>query len=498
MRIVDVRERKPYSKSELKVLLKISEGKLTNIIRALKLFNILKITKNRSEEAELSDLSNLDNVIVAESEVSDNCAYVFSYVGIIMIEGFLIRCYPKYLFSYDYLNDDREKVNTLKQVLKVLQKYNTNNQSISLFDSSESHSPFGRLAMIIALLDDYFQNGIYSNNMKVMEFNGTGEINWDRTINQTQPIWHKENPYYINLYTRKNIINNNDFMQRLHACLLNVCSKELSSFSLDDLLDIGVVGLPDSEYKLEDLGDTDYILNQIDNEIGIQFNTRKQNLLLLMAALVRHLSRSNNNDTIDFFGTTSFHTVWEKVCAEVFDNQLMTSLSLLPLRQPVQLPDNVQDVNAKNLKEIIEKPVWQGEDGSTRFEVLAKDTLIPDLISIDYKSDRYIFCILDAKYYTIHLNRKDVKYQPGIGDINKQYLYQLAYKSFIEKNNIKSVKNCFLMPTESNKINKVGTVHMNMLDILGLEPIQVREIPASLVFDYYLKGSKIPLSELSL
>ena len=32
------------------------------------------------------------------------------------------------------------------------------------------------------------------------------------------------------------------------------------------------------------------------------------------------------NDGISMFGTTAYHAVWEKVCAEVFDNKLNTTL----------------------------------------------------------------------------------------------------------------------------------------------------------------------------
>ena len=52
---------------------------------------------------------------------------------------------------------------------------------------------------------------------------------------------------------------------------------------------------------------------------------------------------------------------------------------------------------------------------------------------------------------------------PGIGDVTKQYLYQLAYKKFIVDHNIAVVKNCFLMPTEGNEIIVKGTVKLEFL-----------------------------------
>ena len=82
--------------------------------------------------------------------------------------------------------------------------------------------------------------------------------------------------------------------------------------------------------------------------------------------------------------------------------------------------------------------------------------------------------------------------------MTKKYLYQLAYKDFIELNGIQEVKNCFLMPTEKDEIVNVGNVQMEMIDKLGLEKIQVRELPASKMFECYLQRRKMPISSLNL
>lgn len=82
--------------------------------------------------------------------------------------------------------------------------------------------------------------------------------------------------------------------------------------------------------------------------------------------------------------------------------------------------------------------------------------------------------------------------------MTKQYLYQLAYKDFIELNGIQEVKNCFLIPTEKDEVVSVGNVQMEMFGKVGLEKIQVRELPASRMFDYYLQRRKIPISVLNL
>ena len=107
--------------------------------------------------------------------------------------------------------------------------------------------------------------------------------------------------------------------------------------------------------------------------------------------------------------------------------------------------------------------------------------------------------IFDAKYYNLQLEKgKALRGNPGIGDITKQYLYQLAYRKFIQAHNISVVKNCFLMPTERSEIIPVGTAKLPMLEALGLENIQVRKLPAKMMYDYYLSKKKIDISTLNL
>ena len=213
-----------------------------------------------------------------------------------------------------------------------------------------------------------------------------------------------------------------------------------------------------------------------------------------MSALLLENTSVSDTDSIALFGTTNFNLVWETVCADVFDNKLKVPLSSLPLSQPIKIPDNILVTKIETLKDLIERPKWISTDNN----IIFSDTLIPDLISVEKKENECVFVILDAKYYTMCLKNNKVEGQPGIGDITKQYLYQLAYKTFIELNEIQQVKNCFLMPTEKNDIISVGYVQVEMLEQMGLESIQVRELPAHRMFEYYLQRKKMSISELNL
>ena len=245
---------------------------------------------------------------------------------------------------------------------------------------------------------------------------------------------------------------------------------------------------------MQDFGDRDYILERIFKELNVQFNTRRQILLkTLFAYILQDRRMLEENDGISMFGTTAYHAVWEKVCAEVFDNKLHTTLGQLKMSAP--LAEQYHSMKKKTLIEIIEKPIWEGLDTTET----ASDTLIPNLISTPKFDGVDYFIIFDAKYYNIQLEKgKSLRGNLGVGDVTKQYLYQLAYREFIKAHNIAVVKNCFLMPTEGNEIVKKGTAKMPMLEALGLENIQIRLIPAKMLYECYLTQRKININLFEL
>ena len=88
--------------------------------------------------------------------------------------------------------------------------------------------------------------------------------------------------------------------------------------------------------------------------------------------------------------------------------------------------------------------------------------------------------------------------QPGIESVTKQYMYQLAYRKFVSDHGIKTMRNCFLMPTEEDEIINKGYVELGMLHNLGLENIQVRLLPARMMYYYYMLNQKMNIEELDL
>lgn len=472
-----VREQKRYTKRELCRILETSEDKAAPLIRKLKEFGVLKAVRATDIQRDMSDLIEED-IEIADVEAGEGeYFYVFTFVGVIVVAGRVLKCYPKYLLNVDTPRDE------LRQVIKVLEKYNSKEQIIRMFNASSESSSFNLLAVLLFCLNDYYENGVYNNTEEIIETNGSGEILWDKTINETFTLLSGNRPYYIDIQTKKRADDEYDYFKRLHECILTRVSNELRKAELLDLFEITEVDLTDEE--LDEFGDSNYILYRIEKELNVQFNTRKQLVLKTIYAYIDRSGSLADLDGLSLFGTNTFNLVWEGVCAEIMDNKLHENLGALRLPVPLRPRYDCR----QKLIDLIEKPLWTAT-GTT-----ASETLIPDLISITESQ----FIIFDAKYYNAHLIAgASPKGQPGIESITKQYLYQLAYQHFITEHGFSCVKNCFLLPTEKNEVIDGGEASLYLLSNLGLQNIEVRFLPAYMAFELYLSGRKMDIEALAL
>ena len=163
------------------------------------------------------------------------------------------------------------------EVLRVLEKYNSKEQIIRMYNGSDEGTSYNKLALLLFFLEDYYENGTYVNTHDIVEVNGNGEILWDKTINESFMLLSSNRPYYTELKTRKRTEDTFDYFKRLHECILTLASKELKQSDILDLFDIMPVNISDE--ILDDFGEDNYILYRIEKELNVQFNTRKQILL---------------------------------------------------------------------------------------------------------------------------------------------------------------------------------------------------------------------------
>lgn len=389
----------------------------------------------------------------------------FSAVGLVLVNGEIIKCIPKYWNAYD-----KER---FKQLIKVIERYKVNEVSNDLNEPfSEREDEYDALSMMLYLLRDYYENGLYSNEQNIIEINGTGSVLWDKTVNEIPALISGGRPFYPDVYTRRRIDDERDYIKRLQKCVLTKCSKELAEAELTDLFDLDVVELSDEE--ISDFGDVGYILYRLQKEMNVQFNSRKQHLLNVLYVYISEDKHLNDSSFRTRFIVPKFHTVWEGVCKAIFADM--------------------------GVNDLIVPPYWSG------FNCYGKP-LRPDIVTETKSGDCFI--ILDAKYY--HPNNG--KGLPGVEDIAKQYLYQLALRKYYIQHGYKEVKNCFLLPENDDTVMKLGTAGLSFIkelllvtedngilckDAVQVADIRVRGIPADKLYSLYLSGQTLPVDYLEL
>jgi len=422
---------------------------------------------------------------IALGDPDDRFTYVFDFVGVIEYcddekspdgQTSIIWCYPKYMTHEPSPGD-------MKIVMRALSKHNPAQFFVSASVASDTEFVYNPLALCFILLNDFFSNGLYTNPKNEQQINGDGEIDWNETIDRIIPVLYKGKPFYLDQVTNQTQDDLNSYITRLHQYLLTYASNYLEDTGLAALLGIELVKLYDG--SREDFGEIDYIKQNVLQEISRQFITQKQMVLRAMYAILSNDAFSQMESPLSFYGTSSFHVTWEKACSYVFSSVLEKTPAELSLAVP-------QKMQGKTFKDIIPYPEWYPVNSDNPH--YAQGTLIPDFVCCfgDF------FAILDAKYYRIIFNEKTLLGYPGVGDIDKQYLYQLAFQPIIDMNKM-SVVNAFMFPGDSVAPKLLGSVSMPVFhygDIGNrLVPIKAVQIPANKILNLYVSGQHINLQD---
>lgn len=383
--------------------------------------------------------------------------FSFEFVGILILKERVMFTLPKYA-------KNSNKKTIAKQLLALFREYSKreklNEDELETIGSIDSKNVYNMLSVIIFLMNDYFEHGLYSNEKNICVIDGDDEINWLKTIEEIQPLINEGEPIYLEYFTNSTQNDEENYFRQLHRYILNECTKKLKNLGLTDFLGLEPITF---EVDEDSLGTSQSIISRINNELNIQFVNRKQLLLKAMASFISNEKMETDNFTISFYGTRSFHVVWEKTCGYVLNNKY------------------------EDVKKLIAPPKWTTPSGKEHKAA----TLIPDIISITKDS----FIISDAKYYSIKLTGDILSGNPGVEDVTKQYLYQLAFNYYIVTKNFTSVKNMLLFPSEEKDIKQLGKVTIKFLKDLNLEDITLLSLPADSIFDLYTNSRKLNIEK---
>ena len=472
MRSYLFREETHYSIKDFSNTLGTTEEESKRLISILRTHGIIKPAFQESPDIDLFP----DEEEIINTQMKSYGVFKFRFVGVLVVEDYVIFCYPK------YVSDKKNAINELKRALNAIKKYNYKEKRFNFQADNFGNRVYNELAISLFLLSDYFDNGLYSNQISVYDINGLGEIDWQKSIDENTAILDNNIPYYFELYTFSSQINENDYFRMLHACILSKCSQFLSDIGILELFGMTPLCLANTDTRI--FGSEDYIKYKLKNRINTEFITGKHIVLKTMLMYFEKSNSSITNEHLNFWGSFSFNLVWEAACKNVFVNKLSWNVSDC-------FPHDIVPEKNNNMKliELIDKPEWYVIDSAV--PKTTKETLRPDLITIHNSNNKIVFVICDAKYYNIVLSPDELlKGNPGVEDVTKQYLYQLAYKDILEEIGINKVQNCFIMPSDESIPRNLGYVSLSFLKNLGLADIQIIKYPAMDMLDRYIQNKE--------
>ena len=414
--------------------------------------------------------------------------YKINFVGILKFESVFIIVYPKYIRSIESdINNSNFK---FKEIIKVIDKFNSANifETDKLFRQEESF-----FDLQLKVWKDFIFNGIYSNEIETIELNGEGEFSWEETISGVLPYLSNGLPVYLDSYTKKRENELNNLARQIHKAILSEIQENFGLIS-------DIVGLKRHFFEtngLENLGDVDYLVRAIENELRIQNITLKQNTLKDMIQYLELQKMKSTNSMLYLYGTTSFNLVWEDICKKVYKDHLNEEISSFPTLKIQGVITNgdgshseVNYTNREKIKDIVDKPFWS-KLTENHLQVQASKGSLLDVLHLNLKNQS--IDIYDGKYYDIEFAENGIKGQPGVEDIIKQYFYQLAFKKLAQLNNL-SFKNTFVIPMDDFVEDKghgveLYKVKISYLSDLLLEDIVVIGRDCSTFYKQYLNNN---------
>ena len=399
----------------------------------------------------------------------------------------------------DWEEEDRSKRGEIRKkrdairdtVLQAIDRYKSELSQLDNQTEETEQNKESLLELAVRVLRDYLENDVYTVQRRELEHNGQGEIDWETTIDQYQPVFlrdrdgKKPRPIYMDYATELAWSDAEHFITRLHQCLVTTWGRKLEELGLSSVLRVNVPLL--SEEELDWFGGPDYQIAQIDKELKQQFVTKSRHTLSLMKDLIRETAENKAVDNQSLsFGMNGAEHLWEAACAQVLGTELD---EMVQGRGLTLATKDLKDIDWKkqlgknqpvSFKKYMPRPLWFANQSRTDHQ-RGKDEAVAE--GDESKSDessrqsgwRLDFirrwppsgnveklAILDAKYYNVIWDEenKTIERQPGMSDIAKQLFYQCAFQDLVSPDQI---VNAFLFPGgDSASSNSLKTVRVSL------------------------------------
>jgi hypothetical protein len=297
------------------------------------------------------------------------------------------------------------------------------------------------LNLILKLLHDYRQNGIYTKRHSLNTLN-SGKPNWNKTISRSTAYPSGKNLIYLDVHGSKWANSSTCEVSQVHAQVI----KELESkFSI---LFFGHAGVF-SEFHIEEPSNlsADYLLHVLNKELTLTYSARD---IWLLQSLIQYLSVIRGKLKSELkVGVKHFHTVWEYMLSQTLDKTI-------------------------SINKLLPTPTYKLTNGN----IVTAPRKGQRLDVVLYEEATNTFCIVDAKYYAAD----SITTAPGWPDLVKQFFYVKALRT-IEPS--AKISNAFVFPGTNEylasahmlekKSKKLLDIEYPPIDCVYVEPLELME-----------------------
>lgn len=333
-----------------------------------------------------------------------------SFVGVLLTDTRAAVFLPR---SSELIQPDQELI-FASRILKSVDLYGKNSETrVDSNDDGDGRTGLTQLSLIFLLLDDFRQNGIYSQRNSICNVN-RGRADWARTIKRVKPYPNKSGqPIYLDYYGIENQYFSTCEVAAIHAGVIRELEKKFSWLLTGAEHPIAAELRGYSRPHPEPIA-------RLKKELTTAYSDRD---IRLLKALIKYLEVDSGSECASFLaGLENFHFCWEHMLGKVLKyNKTSQYNKILPA--PVYIDIHGNNLNADN------------------------KSMRADIILHDDAGGRCT--VADAKYYSATSQRD----APGWGDIVKQLFYEKALNELGEIEC--DVKNAFIFPGVNGLLSTV-------------------------------------------
>jgi hypothetical protein len=420
----------------------------------------------------------------ADSRVRGGEEFIsLQFVGLIVFENLPFLVLPKTVKGPVALD---ERVRYLRLVTKSVARYaldfpRANLADLRDFVSKEDSNRINRFGLAIKLLEHWADHGLHYRPSFEYEIDGQGETDWSRTIDREIPFRSSNGQTaFLTLHTRRTLEDESHLVRRLHRAILADCGDYLLGLGL---LDFFVPAVPmKASDLLCDLVASHDLDSALHHELSTVYSESAEERVRLMMAYLHLYSGFEETERITYLGTKSFHRIWETATAWSLANQL--SFEREAKAKVSDITFHASEVFEYSIEQL---PHWAFADDATSLGSPGEPDILLSGQNLNSDDDTKYFWIVDAKYYDVSGSFRVEKF-PGVNDVLKQHMYQLAFERRITSSESFSRKNIFLFPGADFGVDVIGTVRVPFLLASSLTEIDLVSVCLPKVLECYVHG----------